>query len=78
MNKLWLQYISLLLQMRKEDLDRGLDVTDGVNQTNICMKMVKADFSGALVKVVTSKNNKALEGTKGLIVRETTRTFVII
>ena len=31
MHKLWLQYIGLVLQVRKEDLERGLDVHDGAN-----------------------------------------------
>ena len=40
--------------------------------------MTKADFSGAHIKIVKSKNNVALEGTQGLIVRETARTFIMI
>ena len=62
MNKLWLQYISLVLQVRKDDLVKGIDITDGSNQTSLCGKLVKADFSGARLKVIKSKN-RVLEGT---------------
>ena len=77
MNKLWLQYITTVLSVRKDDLIKGIDVSDGQNQTSLCSKLVKADFSGAKVKIVKSKN-QALEGTEGLVVRETARTFLII
>jgi len=39
--------------------------------------MTKADLSGAHTKVVNAVN-KTLIGEEGIIVRETTRTFVII
>lgn len=39
--------------------------------------MIKADLSGSFTKVINS-TNKAIIGEEGLIVRETTRTFVII
>ncbi len=39
--------------------------------------MTKADFSGAHVKVVNAIN-KSLINEEGIIVRETTRTFVVI
>ena len=38
---------------------------------------MKADFTGASVKVVNSKNT-LLIGTEGIVVRESTRTFVVI
>jgi ribonuclease P protein subunit POP4 len=38
---------------------------------------VKADFSGAMVKVVNAKNEMVI-GIEGIVVRETTRTFVVI
>ena len=56
MNKLWLQYIALVLQVRPADREKGIEVKDGGNQTSLCSKLVKADFSGAHVKVVKSKN----------------------
>jgi len=43
----------------------------------MCSKITKADYSGAMVKVVNAKN-KQLIGFEGLVVRETTRTFVVI
>lgn len=46
-------------------------------QTNLCGKLVKADFTGAQVKVLKSAN-QSLINTQGIVVRETTRTFVII
>ena len=46
-------------------------------QTSLCGKLVKADFSGANVRIVKSKN-VAMEGIEGLIVRESARTFVLI
>jgi RNase P/RNase MRP subunit p29 len=39
--------------------------------------LTKADFSGAHVKIVNAKN-LLLIGIEGFIIRETTRTFVII
>ena len=77
MNALWLQYITALLQLRKEDKEKGVDLTEGAIQTGLCSKLVKADFSGARLKIVKSKNS-LLVGTEGLIVRETARTFVLI
>jgi len=77
MNTLWLQYITLLLQVKKEDKEKGIDIDEATMQTNLCGKLVKADFSGARVKIVKSKN-KAMVGTVGLIVRESARTFVLI
>ena len=62
MNKLWLQYISMVLTVRKDDLVKGINLADGANQTSLCGKLVKADFSGAHVKVIKSRN-RALEGT---------------
>ena len=77
MNALWLQYITVVLQVRKDDLTKGIDVRSGNNQTSICSKLVKADFSGAEVKVIKSKD-AAMIGTKGIIVRETARAFILI
>jgi ribonuclease P protein subunit POP4 len=77
MNKLWLEYITLLLQIRKEDKEKGIDLDEASVQTSLCGKLVKADFSGAKVKIVKSKN-VAMEGTEGLIVRESARAFVLI
>lgn len=77
MNKLWLQYITMVLCVRANERENGVDVHDGQNQTSICSKLVKADFSGAHVKVVKSKN-EALVGVRGLVVRESARTFILI
>lgn len=77
MHQLWLQYIAMVLQVRPDDLKKGIKVADGSNQSTFCSKLVKADFSGAKVKIVKSKNTQ-LVGTKGLIVRESARTFVLI
>ena len=52
----------MILTVRKDDLVKGIDITDGSNQTSLCGKLVKADFSGARLKVVKSKNI-VLEGT---------------
>ena len=46
-------------------------------QTSLCSRLVKADYSGAKVKIVKSKN-PAIVGQEGIIVRETTRTFILI
>jgi len=77
MNKLWQQYISHLLSLRPEEKKTGLDTSDCGAQTNICSKITKADFSGAKTKIINAIN-KHLIGEEGIIVRETTRTFVII
>ena len=50
---------------------------DGSVQTSLCSRIVKADFSGAKVKVINSKNATMI-GIKGIIVRETKCTFVVI
>jgi ribonuclease P protein subunit POP4 len=46
-------------------------------QTSLCAKLTKADFSGAKVKIVNAKNSELI-GTEGIVIRETTRTFVIV
>ena len=43
----------------------------------MCSKLAKADFTGARVEIVNAKN-LSLIGVKGLVVRETTRTFIVI
>ena len=77
MHNLWSQYITILLQLRPADRENGIDTADAAMQTSLCAKLTKADFSGAKVKVVKAKN-KQLEGLEGIIVRETTRTFIVI
>ncbi len=66
-----------LLALRPTEQQAGLDTNDCATQTNICSKITKADLSGAQTKVVNAVN-KTLIGEEGIIVRETTRTFVII
>ena len=46
----------MLLQLRPEDSKKGVDIKDAANQTSLCSKFVKADFSGAKVLVVLAKN----------------------
>ena len=65
------------MQIRPQELTAGFDTSDCGVQTNLCSKLVKADFTGAMVKVSNSKN-KVMIGVEGLVVRETTRTFVVI
>jgi hypothetical protein len=76
MNNLWQQYIQVLLQ-HKQGEKQIFDANDCGIQTSLCSKLTKADFTGAEVKVVNAKNTQ-LVGTTGLVVRETTRTFIII
>ncbi|CDW75710.1 ribonuclease p protein subunit p29 [Stylonychia lemnae] len=64
LNKLWKQYIMTLIG--KDD-----------NMASICSKIVKADFNGAQVKVVKSKN-ECMIGVSGLVVKETVRCLFII
>jgi len=47
------------------------------NMASVCAKIVKADFNGARVKVVKSKNECML-GVSGIVVRETVRCLFII
>lgn len=77
MNTLWQQYMNQLLCLRPSETQNGLDTNDCAMQTNICSKLTKADLSGAKTLVVNAVN-KTLIGEEGIIVRETTRTFVII
>ena len=44
---------------------------------SICSKVVKAEFSGAEVEVVASKN-PCMIGVKGIVVRESVRCLYII
>ena len=44
MNSLWNQYINQLIDFNRDD------------SNSICSKIVKADFSGAKIKVVKAKN----------------------
>lgn len=77
MNHLWQQYITILLQVRPNDLKDGITTSDAANQASLCGKLVKADFSGSEVEIIKAKN-QTLVGTKGIVVRESTRTFTII
>ena len=77
MHTLWLQYIEMVLQVRPAEAKDGLNVKDCSVQNSLCSRIVKADYSGAKVKVVKSKNPATLD-IEGIIVRETTRTFIVI
>ena len=44
---------------------------------SVCSKIVKADFNGARVKVVKSKN-LCMVGVGGIVTRETVRCLFII
>lgn len=46
-------------------------------RTGVCAKMVKADLCGAKI-IVFDSNNKSLIGTKGIIAKESQRTFVVV
>jgi ribonuclease P protein subunit POP4 len=50
---------------------------DAALQASLCAKLVKADFSGAKVKVVNSKNPSMI-GVSGIVVRESPQSFVVI
>ena len=77
MNSLWLQYISVLLTSRPAEIEKGFDIKDLGVQTSLCSKLTKADFTGARVKIVNALNTEMI-GTEGIVIRETTRTFVIV
>ena len=67
----------MVLQVRPAEAKDGLNVKDCSVQNSLCSRIVKADYSGAKVKVVKSKNPATLD-IEGIIVRETTRTFIVI
>ena len=69
LNKLWGEYISTLLG--KDDL------TNPGHQTSICSKIVKADLTGARVKVYDSKN-KTMIGVGGIVAKETVRCLFVV
>lgn len=50
---------------------------DDVNQTSVCSKVVKAEFSGAEVEVVASKN-PCMVGVRGIVVKESVRCLYVI
>ena len=52
MNVLWLQYIQTLLG----NTSAPIDLKDCSIQTSICGKLSKADFSGAKLTVIKSRN----------------------
>ena len=45
--------------------------------TSVCAKIVKADFNGALVTVIKSKN-QFMVGVTGIVVKETVRCLFVI
>ena len=50
---------------------------DEAKRDGICQKMIKADFDGAHIEVVNCKNPQIV-GQKGIVAKETQRTFIII
>jgi len=64
MNKIWRQYISSLLENEK-------------NNDSFFLKLLKADFNGSIVKILSSKC-KSYEGQSGIVIQETMRTFKIV
>ncbi len=47
------------------------------NNITICSKMIKADYTGANIYVYNAKNEKLI-GVGGLVVKETSRCFIVI
>lgn len=69
LNNIWNQYIATLL---------GKDDPSNKNlQASICSKLVKADLTGARIKVCESKN-KTLIDVGGIVTRESVRCIFVI
>jgi RNase P/RNase MRP subunit p29 len=69
LNKLWNQYIQTLLGKD--------DPTNPNHMASICSKIVKADLTGANLRISASKN-QSLVGITGIVVRESVRCIFII
>ena len=69
LNKLWEQYMLTLLGKD--------DPLNPAHMASICSKVVKADFTGAEVKVVAAKNPTLLR-VGGIVVRESVRCLFVI
>ena len=69
LNAMWKQYILALLAGDKQS-QPGWKVS-------VAAKIIKADLAGAHISVIKA-NNQSLVGLKGLVVKETARTFVIV
>ena len=52
-------------------------VLDATKMDSISAKMVKADFNGANIEIINAKNQQII-GLKGIVAKETQRTFVVI
>ena len=52
-------------------------VMDSTKMDSISAKIVKADFNGAVLEIIKCKNAQMI-GQKGIVAKETQRTFVII
>ena len=57
--------------------DKSDFVMDSIKMESISAKIVKADFNGALIEILKAKNVQLI-GLKGIVAKETQRTFVII
>ena len=53
------------------------DEFDEPKKDGLCQKMIKADFNGAHIEVVKN-NNKQIVGQKGIVAKETQRSFILI
>lgn len=77
MNHLWQQYVQTLLDpIMANNTDKAPPGIDS-KKDSICAKMVKADFSGAKIKIVNSKNPQMIS-QKGIIAKETKNAFIVI
>lgn len=64
LNNLWNKYMNDLLENEK-------------NEESFFSKLIKADFHGAILKVLQAKC-KTYEGQSGIIIKETNKTFKIV
>lgn len=74
---LWLNYMKEILNIPntiKDDNINKFKVTGGQNSL---IKLSMADYNGALLKVVTSKN-KNLSGTEGIVLWDSQKNFIMI
>ncbi|EEA05174.1 ribonuclease P protein subunit, putative [Cryptosporidium muris RN66] len=68
LNELWKEYINNIISINSENITK---------LSQICNYITQCDFHGALLEIIRS-NNKGYINLKGIIIKETQETFVII
>jgi ribonuclease P protein subunit POP4 len=77
MNKLWNSYISDLLFGHLKDNAPATEWPENLNPIILTSKLSTADFHGALLSVVSSRNPSTV-GIQGVVIWESKNSFVVV